>query len=230
MLMMRPHLFLEHRRERQPGGVKCRRQVDGEDQVPLFGREILQRGHMLDSGIVDQDIEPSMRTQCVIDHLADRHGLRHIRGRVGHPDIELRGDLGLHIRNAARIAETVEDDFGAGGGKRAGDAQADPTRGARHQGHLPQQAPSGIAIFRLDGDVHGLKPPGRGWIPGRSSAPICRNSPRQRQYRLTNVSIESRYGHHSLPALRPYLSVVAGGRILPWRCTKSDISWRRSAS
>ena len=52
-------LVLKHRGQSEPRGVERGRQVDGEDGVPLFGREVLRRGDMLDAGIVDQDVEPA---------------------------------------------------------------------------------------------------------------------------------------------------------------------------
>ena len=53
------------------------------------------------------------------------NGLRHVRRRIGHPDLELQGDLFLCIR-VFRLAEAVENHLRAGGGQGLGDAQSDP--------------------------------------------------------------------------------------------------------
>jgi hypothetical protein len=57
MLMMRPQLLLAHAGHRQARGVERRAQVDGDDRVPAFGRKVLDRRHMLDAGVVDQDVD-----------------------------------------------------------------------------------------------------------------------------------------------------------------------------
>lgn len=46
------------------GRVERRREIDGDDGVPLLVRKIFDRGHMLDAGIVDEDVhraDPPLR-------------------------------------------------------------------------------------------------------------------------------------------------------------------------
>jgi len=71
--------------------------------------------------------------------------------------LEVRSDFCLHSRDFFG-AEAVEDDPRTGCGQDPGDAQADPARGARYQRYLARKCLSGIHVFRLDGDVHGLNP------------------------------------------------------------------------
>jgi len=66
---------------------------------------------MLDARVVDQNVEPAGRLYCLFDHLADRRGLGHVRRREGYPNLEVRGDLRLHLGDLFRLAETVENDF-----------------------------------------------------------------------------------------------------------------------
>ena len=124
--MMRPHLFASIEGSASRVVWKADDKLMREDGVPLFGREILQRRHMLDAGVVDEDVEPAGRLQCLLDHLADRLRLRHVSGRVGHPNIEVRGDFRLHVCDLLRLAEAVEDDLRAGGSQGSGNAKPMP--------------------------------------------------------------------------------------------------------
>jgi hypothetical protein len=88
---------------------------------------------MLDSGVVDENVESTGRLQGVFDHLADGLRLRHIGRRVGRADLEVGGDLRLRLRDVVGLAEPIEDDVGAGGGERPRDAEPDTAGRARHQ-------------------------------------------------------------------------------------------------
>ena len=48
---------LFHARHCGTNGVKRRRQIDGDDLIPFIDWKFLDRGHELDTGIVDQNIE-----------------------------------------------------------------------------------------------------------------------------------------------------------------------------
>jgi len=81
---------------------------------------------MLDTGVVHENVDPPGRLQSGFDHLGDRLRLRHVGARVGHPNVEIRGDPGLRIRDLLRLAEAVEDDLRAGGSQGTGDASPMP--------------------------------------------------------------------------------------------------------
>ena len=75
--MMRPHL-----RVFMPGTAARMvwndgRQIDGDDGVPFLDREILDIGHVLDAGIVDQHVERAEFLFGGGDHGGDL-------GRLGH--------------------------------------------------------------------------------------------------------------------------------------------------
>src|SRR5262245_33830466 len=109
-------------------------------------------------------------------------------------DFEVRSDFCLHICHFFGLAEAVEDHLRTGCGQGPRDAQADSARGARYQRYLARKCLSGIDILRLDGDVHGSKPPGLGAaLPLRGQ--FCRTGPMQRQCRLANGLIEFGYGN-----------------------------------
>ena len=82
--MIRPNPFRAHDRQRQPDGMEGGAEIDREYPVPLCGRELGHRRHVLDSGVVDQDVEPAMRFHHHVDHPADR-------GRVGHVGVRIEG-------------------------------------------------------------------------------------------------------------------------------------------
>jgi hypothetical protein len=103
--------------------VEGGREIDGEDCVPLFHRKVLQRRHMLDPGIVHQDVEPAQRIERLLDHLPDRIRLRHVGARIGDLDIEFRGEFRLGVRDLLRLAKAVENNAGAGARERPGDAE-----------------------------------------------------------------------------------------------------------
>ena len=71
--MMRPQLRCLHLRQREPGRVEGRAEVDRDDRVPALDRELLDRRDVLDAGVVDEDVD------------AAEVGL----GRVGHHRLDL---------------------------------------------------------------------------------------------------------------------------------------------
>ena len=95
-------------------------EVEGQDQVPLFRREFVDRGDVLHAGIVDEDV--------------DRAGFGHHRlDRLGAGQIGVaisRAELLLEPGDLVRVAEAVEDHAGALRLQRPGDGQADAGGGA----------------------------------------------------------------------------------------------------
>ena len=66
---------LFHVGHRQPAGVKCAREVDGDNRIPLVDREFLDRIDVLNAGIVDQDVDRSELGTGLIDHVFDLVGI-----------------------------------------------------------------------------------------------------------------------------------------------------------
>ena len=114
----------EHGGQREANGVEGGAQIDGENGVPLGDRERLQRGDMLDAGIVDQHIEPAEAIERHGDHFGDRVRLRHVGAGIGDRDAEIGAEGLLRRFDLVGLAEAVEHDCGARGGKRASDAKS----------------------------------------------------------------------------------------------------------
>ena len=161
MLMIRPHLLRDHRRQREPRRVKGRRQFMARMASHFAVGNSCTRSHVLNAGIVDQNIQP-LRHDCtgLFHHRAFRHvGPRHIRPRKEYADLNSLVISFLHLCDFLRLAEAVEHDGGAGTGQGARDAQPDPAGRAGDQRYLPPERPPGIQTLGFDGNVHGLHAP-----------------------------------------------------------------------
>ena len=67
--MMRPKPLLPHRRDSAARmHVKGGRKIDRNDRIPFFQRKLINRSDMLNSGIVDENIEPAVLLHDVGDH------------------------------------------------------------------------------------------------------------------------------------------------------------------
>src|SRR5690606_9943869 len=82
-------------------------EVDGDDPVPHVHRELIHRRHMLDTGVVDQDIHAPEGPGGGGDQIADLV-------RAGHVGaVEAGGDAEVHLDGAAngldgvRVAKAV---------------------------------------------------------------------------------------------------------------------------
>ena len=60
------------------GEMKRARQVDGDDRVPLLGREFLDRRDVLNAGIVDDNVDPAELLLCSSEERSDLIGLGHV--------------------------------------------------------------------------------------------------------------------------------------------------------
>jgi hypothetical protein len=105
-------------------------QVDGDDGVPFLDREVFHIGHVLDAGVVHQDVHPAKLRGGELHHVFDLGGLAHVRPVVGHLDAQ-GCDFGL---GAIHVAKTVEHDVGTLAGQGLGDAQPDAAGGAGDEG------------------------------------------------------------------------------------------------
>ena len=128
-----------HRRQRQPRGVEGGREVDREDRVPPVDREVVDRRHMLDAGVVDQQVDGAELRQRLAHHVLDGLGPAHVGAVVAHLHVVLLGEFGAQRFDLALVAEAVEDDVGALGRQRAGDAEADARGRAGDEGGLADE-------------------------------------------------------------------------------------------
>ena len=89
------------------------------------GGKSCRRRHVLDAGIVDEDVEPAEFAQSCFDHRADRVRFRHVGGGVVDANVVILGDAFARSFNLLRLAEAVQHHVGASPGERAGDAETD---------------------------------------------------------------------------------------------------------
>ena len=61
--------------------MKCGGQVDTDNRVPFFHREVFHRRHELDAGVVDQDVDRTEGGRGVADHRRDVVGYQHVSRR-----------------------------------------------------------------------------------------------------------------------------------------------------
>ena len=77
-----------HARYCGANGVERRRQIGGDDLIPLLDREFLDRRDVLNAGIVHQDVERAERLLAGLDHGSDLVGLGHVSTRVDRLDAD----------------------------------------------------------------------------------------------------------------------------------------------
>ena len=122
-----------HGGQRQAGGVEGAGQVDGQDGIPFVDREVLDLGHVLDAGVVDQDVDAAEALGAKGHHGLDLVGAAHVGAVVVHRNsvgLAGGGHLGL---GALRIAKTVQKDVGPLGCQRLCNPEADAAGGTCDQ-------------------------------------------------------------------------------------------------
>ena len=129
----------QHAGQCQARGVEGAGQVDGDDGVPLLHGEVLHAGHVLDAGVVDQDVHAAELGCGVLEHVLDLRGAAHVRAVVGHAGAcGLAGGQHLGARTV-HVAKAVEHDVRPLARERLGDAQADAAGGAGDEGGFAVQ-------------------------------------------------------------------------------------------
>ncbi len=115
-------------------------QVDGDDGVPVLGREVLHRRDMLDAGIVHQNVRAAEAGGRELHHRLDLVGPGHVGGGVHRLHAEIGFDLGAFCLDGLGRAEAVDHDIRAFGGQRPGYGQADAAGRARYDGGFSFEA------------------------------------------------------------------------------------------
>ena len=202
MLMIRP-ICPTHRRQRQPCGVKRRRQIDRQDRVPFLDRKLFERRNVLDAGIVDQNIEPPVTGDDRRDHLGDRVTAGHVSRGITDIDAEIGGQLVFGPVDLGRNAKAVQHHRRAGVRQRAGNPEPDAAGRARDKRDLAGQPPLCRNTLRFELDIHGRP---FGWGDSAPYADHLRpNLPgrlHSRKYRLASKTIGRRYGGSGVTAGR----------------------------
>ncbi len=119
----RPGLF--HQRHGGGDGVERRGQVDGDDRVPLFRREILDRGDMLDAGIVDEHVHRAEAFGGGGDQRPAPVGFRHVGLDVNDLARMVLGHFGGECVILAVVGVGIQHNVEAVCGKSFGDGEAD---------------------------------------------------------------------------------------------------------
>ena len=78
---MRPHDLFFMPGTASARGVEGAGKVDGEDRVPFLDGKFLDRGDVLDAGIVDQDIDAAERILGFGHHAVDFGVVGHVGAR-----------------------------------------------------------------------------------------------------------------------------------------------------
>ena len=107
-----------HARNGCPQGVKGRGQVDGQNLIPFLDGKFFDRCHILDAGIVDQNVERAEFGFRLMNHGRNFVRPGHIRCRImtGHLEISLYFQpFGLNGRS---LAKTIDDNIRAFRGQR----------------------------------------------------------------------------------------------------------------
>jgi hypothetical protein len=110
--------------------VEGRAEVDRDDRVPLGGGKLLDRRHVLDAGVVDEDVDAAELGLRVGHHRLDLGRLAHVGPVVAGLHAE-RGHLGAR---RLEFAEAVEHHVGALARQAQRDAVADAAGGAGDEG------------------------------------------------------------------------------------------------
>ena len=103
--------------------MEYRREVQGNDLVPLFNRELVDRGHVLHSGIVDEDIHLARTSEQCFNPSGAHQVSRNMAGVQF-----LAQCCDLFVRPEAR-----KDHFRPFGMHRPGNRQANARGGTRNQ-------------------------------------------------------------------------------------------------
>src|SRR6516164_4576481 len=177
------------------------RQINGQDLIPFFGRKSLQGRDVLDTSIVDEDVEPAVLEERRADHVANGRGLGHVGGRIADLHAVFPGKVIPGLGDLIDGAKAVQHDRGTGPRECTSDAKADSAGGAGHERDLAgKHWRTFLVRFQLD--VHSFEPS----IGESCRSRMARNLhvPRdQRKYPLASETIGPRYGarvyscHHS---------------------------------
>ena len=136
------------------------------DRVPFRGRKISDGRHVLDAGIVDQDIQATQFGPGPGDHRVDRRRIADIGAVIDDADAVLGRDLGAELLDGGRVAEAVQNDGGAFGSQGAGNAQTDPACRACDKRHFAVKVHPTRSLYTRE-CLGGTPPHGKAWAVRR---------------------------------------------------------------
>jgi hypothetical protein len=134
MLMTRPEAAPLHAGQRRLGRVERGSQVDRDDRVPPVLGELLDRRHVLDARVVDEDVDASESGLGLRDQVADLGGLHHVGAVVQRLHAVLLREARAQRLDLRRIAEAVQHHVRALAGEDLRDRHPDAAGGAGDHG------------------------------------------------------------------------------------------------
>jgi len=130
-----PPIALPHAGQRPARGVKGRAEVDGDHGIPTVDWKRLNGRHMLNAGVVHQDVHAPEVALGAADEVFDLLGLAHV-GSVMQRLYPSRGHRLDGRLGRLGVAEAVEHQVCTLAGQALGDAQADTAGRAGHQSYF----------------------------------------------------------------------------------------------
>ena len=115
------------------------REIDRQNGVPLLDRKIFNRCDILNSGIVDENVNATEFLLRQRHHRADVIAIGHVGVAVDDLDVMAVGDVLADGFDLVRIAKSIEHDIGAIGGQPARNTKTDSTGRAGHDGGFSRQ-------------------------------------------------------------------------------------------
>jgi hypothetical protein len=88
-------------------GVERGAEIDGDNGIPFVRRKVLDPRHVLDAGVVHQDVDAAQLALGVGHEAGDLRGLAHVGGVVRDLDAGLAGDDVAQRIDRIAIAQPV---------------------------------------------------------------------------------------------------------------------------
>ena len=96
-----------HRRQHRGGGVKRTGQIDRDHRVPAVGGKILDLGDVLDTGVVNQNVDAAEGRLSRLDHRGDGRRVAHIGVVIGDGRPGIGGQIGARAFDVIGRAKAV---------------------------------------------------------------------------------------------------------------------------
>src|SRR3954452_20045360 len=102
------------------------RQIDRDDRIPAFFRELDDLRDMLDPGIVDENVDTAELPHRFRGEFTYFRRFGHVGRRIGDAYAVLLGKGDSQPLDRGRVAEAVQHDIATLDGERRRDAEPDP--------------------------------------------------------------------------------------------------------
>ncbi|MNX60029.1 hypothetical protein D3C86_909210 [compost metagenome] len=128
--------LLLHVRQRGRRAMEHGRQVQRQNGIPLFNREIFDQRGVLDAGVIDKDVDAAQLAHRVVHQATHRIAFRQVGAVVDHLHAVFLGQTGALLFDRGGVAKTIQDDISALLGEGGGDPQADTAGGTGDKGNF----------------------------------------------------------------------------------------------